>query len=658
MRKNVIMLLSCVLMGLTSFALTLKVGIYDNPPISYFALQGAKGILVQFLDYVAQREDWSVSYVHGTLNVLLNDLKSGKIDVILGVVENKELDEFCDFTRNYFFSNWGQVYAPLGTSITSFFDLKGKNIGVLKGGTFYKGKQGIKYILDHLGVRAKFIEFTNYQDAFRAAESHVVDAVVANGLFGNVNAFKYDLEITPLIFSPVEERIAFSKRSRVASGVKDTIESYLVRMKKNPDSILNISVRQYLAPKKKAVVLPGWVVYVFYITFIALIVLAVNVSVLRKLVDRKTKEIEKKNQELNEKNEELTASNEEISAMNEELENTYKILEELSNRFQTMLVALSQLDVGKVSGEKFLKHVLDSALKIVPYARCGSVSILEKGKWKLVEIRGSVRSATPCGGKLDIQKAIVVEENGAETLFLPLTFSGELLGCLAIALSEENGRSFTKGEIEILEKLVKIATAFYVSRKYVRYQRELQDRIVMVLVKALEKYDKYTQGHSARVAKCSRDLAKKMGLDEKSCRRIYQAGLLHDIGKLFVSADVLNKNGPLTEEEYEEIKKHPTIGADLIEEGAKLQETALIVRHHHEKWNGQGYPAGLKGEEIPMESRIMAVCDAYDSMVSDRPYRKALNEDVALREIMKNAGTQFDPEVVRFFLQMKKNEKV
>ncbi len=658
LKRRFFFFLFCISIMTSSLALTLKVGIYDNPPISYMSSGKAEGILVDVIDYVAKKEGWHLIYVYKPLNVLINELKTKKIDLVLGVVENKDLKKFCDFTDGYFFSDWGQVYEPFGSRVLSFFDLEGKRIGVVRNDPFYVGIHGIKYLLDHLEVHAKFVEFSSYIDAFHAAENHTVDVVVANRFFGSANAARYNMEMTPIIFSPVEERIAFSK-TRSAKEAKRALDGYLPKLKEEKNSVLNLALKRYLSQKNVRFVLPMWIVYTFYIVAGIILLLLINVAILRKLVKRKTKEIEMKNRALNQKNEELTASNEEINAMNEELENAYAVLEELSSRFQAMVVILSQFDVTKMNEREFLKHVLDTALHMMPHAEYGHVSIFEHGKWKLVASQGNIPNFVQT---CEVQKTALVKKNGTglvkETLVAPLRLSDEFFGCLEVSVPNKSDFSFSQGEIEIFDSFAKIATAFYASRRYIRHQREMHERLIMVLVKALEKYDKYTKGHSARVAECSQYLAKKMGLGEEAARRIYQAGLLHDIGKIFIPLSILNKNGSLTSKEYEEIKKHPTIGAELIEEGAKLTKIALIVRHHHEMWNGKGYPSGLKGEEIPLESRIMSVCDAYDSMVSDRPYRKALDAELALKEIEKNVGVQFDPKIAKLFVEIKKNKEI
>lgn len=173
------------------------------------------------------------------------------------------------------------------------------------------------------------------------------------------------------------------------------------------------------------------------------------------------------------------------------------------------------------------------------------------------------------------------------------------------------------------------------------------------LVYALEAKDKFTLGHASRVAHYSVLIAKEMGLSEEEASTIEHAGLLHDVGKVCISDEVLLKQGPLTLEEYEKMKEHAVFGYQLIKSIKFLREEALIILHHHEWFNGQGYPNRLKGKEIPIGARIVAVLDAYDTMrVSGARYKKTLSCDETVKELIKQAGSQFDPEIVGAFVQV------
>lgn len=170
------------------------------------------------------------------------------------------------------------------------------------------------------------------------------------------------------------------------------------------------------------------------------------------------------------------------------------------------------------------------------------------------------------------------------------------------------------------------------------------------LVTALDVRDQETRGHSVRVAQHALDIAKLLGItDEEELLTIYRGALMHDVGKIGVPDAILLKPDRLTEEEWEFMRRHPAMGYRILAQVPYLRPAAKIVLAHHERWDGAGYPRGLEGEEIPLGARIFAVCDTYDAIISDRPYRRGQSPDAALAEILRCAGSQFDPRVVEAF---------
>lgn len=172
------------------------------------------------------------------------------------------------------------------------------------------------------------------------------------------------------------------------------------------------------------------------------------------------------------------------------------------------------------------------------------------------------------------------------------------------------------------------------------------------LTRAIDAKDSYTFGHSERVAKLSKMLALAADLGENTAERIYLAGLVHDVGKIGVPESVLCKTGRLTDEEYESIKTHPAIGADIIQDIRQMEDLIPGVLHHHERWDGRGYPHQLGGLDIPLFGRVIGLADAFDAMSSNRTYRSALDHSKVLEEIRQNCGTQFDPELAEVFLEL------
>jgi putative nucleotidyltransferase with HDIG domain len=170
--------------------------------------------------------------------------------------------------------------------------------------------------------------------------------------------------------------------------------------------------------------------------------------------------------------------------------------------------------------------------------------------------------------------------------------------------------------------------------------------------RALEAKDPYTHGHSDRVATYAKLVCEAMGMPPMEIDRISHGGLMHDIGKIGIRNSDLNKPQKLTPEEYVMFKSHPVQGRRIIEPIAFLKHLVPCVYHHHEAWDGSGYPEGLEGEGIPVEARILAVADSYDAMTSNRPYRKALPHEIAVAEFNRCSGRQFDPIAVEAFLDV------
>ena len=181
--------------------------------------------------------------------------------------------------------------------------------------------------------------------------------------------------------------------------------------------------------------------------------------------------------------------------------------------------------------------------------------------------------------------------------------------------------------------------------------------VVHTLAKAIDAKDAYTNGHSERVADYSREIARRYGYDEDQQEEIYMMGLLHDVGKIGVPDTVINKPGKLTDEEYAVIKKHPVMGAEILATVSEMPGLVTGARWHHERYDGSGYPDGLKGEEIPEEARIIAVADAYDAMTSHRSYRGIIPQDKVRSEIENGIGRQFDEKFARIMLEMIAEDK-
>ncbi|WP_035295832.1 HD-GYP domain-containing protein [Brevibacillus thermoruber] len=182
--------------------------------------------------------------------------------------------------------------------------------------------------------------------------------------------------------------------------------------------------------------------------------------------------------------------------------------------------------------------------------------------------------------------------------------------------------------------------------------KSFNHKFLTAMAASIDARDHYTSGHSQRVAHWGREIARAIGLPEEKAEEVYFGGILHDIGKIGIEDQILNKRGKLTPEEYDKIKQHTVIGYEIILQAGMFHELLPAIRSHHERIDGKGYPDGLVGEEIPLMARILAISDAFDAMVADRPYRKGLPVEEALQEISRGAGTQFDAELAYHFIRI------
>lgn len=222
------------------------------------------------------------------------------------------------------------------------------------------------------------------------------------------------------------------------------------------------------------------------------------------------------------------------------------------------------------------------------------------------------------------------------------------------ALSDASVHYWTEKEHERLSNLIREQNTELVVRT-LNLDKEIYERtssLLNGLVAALDLRDTDTRWHSKRVSLYSRRIAKALGIKGEELNQIERGALLHDIGKIGIRDAILLKPGRLTKEEWEEMKKHPEMGYKLLEGSDFLEHERIIVLHHQERYDGKGYPQGLKGKEIDIGARIFAIADTFDAMTSDRPYRKALPFKVAREEIIRCSGTQFDPRIVEAFLSV------
>jgi len=241
-------------------------------------------------------------------------------------------------------------------------------------------------------------------------------------------------------------------------------------------------------------------------------------------------------------------------------------------------------------------------------------------------------------------------------LCVPMVSRNKMIGVLNVK-EKIGGGNFDQFDMELLSMLAGQAAIAIENAELHKSLRNLFVNSIKALANAIEARDPYTAGHSERVTEYSVKIAQRMNLPDKEIEKIKYAALLHDIGKINIKEEILNKPGRLTPEEYRIIQEHPSIGAKIMGPVKEFKEILPYMYHHHEWFNSRGYPGGVQGDEIPLASRIITVADAFDAMTTDRPYRRAMPIDIAIDEIERNSGTQFDPKVVEVFIQLYLEEK-
>ncbi|OPZ60863.1 MAG: Cyclic di-GMP phosphodiesterase response regulator RpfG [Deltaproteobacteria bacterium ADurb.Bin510] len=345
---------------------------------------------------------------------------------------------------------------------------------------------------------------------------------------------------------------------------------------------------------------------------------------------------------------------EENRRINDELQ-LHRMIDNLASQLEdktqeiTTLHAMSERITSMKGIRELVTTIEEVSLELIDDASVRFFP-LNRQSWKLLDPEGGERELPPCllDGQIHREEITGLFDYNDFRTMLPLMIEAQLFGALDIttpvALNEE-----TEGKLSYL--LQRTAERM----ENVALYEGLYENVLATLnsmAKIIDARDPYTSQHSTRVTTLAVELGRTLELSGEDLDVLCIAASLHDIGKVGVPDTVLLKPGRLDPEEYETIKQHPEIGANIIQPIIPMRREADIIRHHHESFDGKGYPDGLKGYEIPLLSRVIALADAFDAMTSDRPYRKGLPYDTALAEIERCKGSQFDPELAEVFMTM------
>jgi GAF domain-containing protein len=349
----------------------------------------------------------------------------------------------------------------------------------------------------------------------------------------------------------------------------------------------------------------------------------------------------------------------------------------------SMLIALQEQGVsypGTVSREDFGKAVLDCACRLMKCDR-GSVMLWDEkeGCLKIVAARSLASEKSQrlflkpgegvAGKAFASAQSLFIADPAADPRYvspgagdvepfvsIPLIVKGRPVGVLNLH-AKAGAEPFSDYNVKFLGILAGEASAMLHNMELFDSLQTYYREMVSALSRAVDAKDARPSGRAERARVRARALAAELGLPEAIIQHVEHAALLHDVGKIGVDEAILRKPGALTPEEYEQVKRHPIIGHEILSSVRYLGPATQMVLYHQERYDGGGYPEGLKAEEIPLGARIVAVLDAWDAMTSDRPYRKALTRDAALAELASGAGAQFDPKVVDAFLRIEERER-
>ncbi len=259
------------------------------------------------------------------------------------------------------------------------------------------------------------------------------------------------------------------------------------------------------------------------------------------------------------------------------------------------------------------------------------------------------RSDESTAGRIAISNTPLQAGEQVRTVVVPIERQGAYLGRMIAVRSIEQSE-FGTIEADLMRSTSMMLGAHLINQRQYREMQQMFEGTIQSLVSALDAKDAYTCGHSSRVADLAVELAERLNFDSDHIATIRMAGILHDIGKIGVEDSVLRKPGQLTDEEFEKIKQHPVLGYEILQGIRQFRKILPAVRHHHESWDGTGYPDGLCGESIPRDAQVLAVADAFDAMTSDRPYRTGMPLEKVITIFEKGRGSQWAADVVDVLL--------
>lgn len=398
---------------------------------------------------------------------------------------------------------------------------------------------------------------------------------------------------------------------------------------------------------------------------------------LNQRLETQINEIESLNVALEERIEEIEEANYKIADLAGELEDKNSNLEKVIARLSTLYKVGLAIN-SNMENENIYRLIVDTTMETLN-ANIGYIIIHDKERDALRvdtlvghddlpngEVFIPIKETSPSGWVIANAKPLLIADiNDApqfdrfsaigyerKTLICaPLAVKDDVIGTITV-VNKNDGSTYTKEDLELLSTIAAQASIAIKNATLYEEQQTTYLNTIHALVSAIEASDSYTRGHSERVTRYSVSIARKLGLSFERLKIMERAAILHDIGKIGINLTLLHKIERLTAEDVSDLQRHPEIGMKILEPIEFLTDVRLCIGQHHERFDGTGYPNKLRGDELLLEARILGIADAFDAMTSDRPYRKALSLDLALKELTDYAGTQFDPAIVPVFAEL------
>ena len=629
------------------------VGIYNNPPLSYInASEKPDGLFPSILNIISKEKDLNFVYKQCKWAQCLEMLSRGEIDILSPIAHTPQREKQYLFANETILTNFGTLYTKTGSPIKSWIDLNDKKVGILKGdihaNIFLNNIKDFK-------INASVIYFDSYKKMFESLSKKELDAIVSNSIIFLTYQKKYpNIKETAIIIDQIPITFAYSKNN---IKLKKTIDKVLKNYKIDIDSPYYQILHRYLNIKVEKNRYLKYTLIALALLAVFLIILFIINQTLHKMVEKATKIINEKYQK------ELYLN---------------KIINTVKNVNQVLLLDIPLKEKMSMVCEKIIEEELYQ-ISCIALAKNDKLNIITstknfpKGYEAQIDINDDNNSVVQSfKHSQTIIKKFVKDDcffkEQTETKYLTYMLATPIMsshkntpfGILIVFTINKNG--FRKKEINLIEELsgdislcmnvehLKQKNLDYLNERIKNYQE-----MVFSLNKAIEARDPYTAGHNSRVSEYATLIAKQMELSSTQIEALQKAGELHDIGKIETPDSILLKPGKLNEYEYDIIKMHPKKGYEILEHITFLKDVAQIVLYHHERYDGSGYPYGLKKDDIPLLSQILSIADTFDAMTTNRIYKPAKSKESALEEIKSLANVWFDKKIVDITLNALEN---